>query len=467
MKLVAPSIEDSGLAAASLSERARRATAPLVALLACSLGLCCFVSLARVLGSLDAMVALDDRFVGWVGAASMLSLLVGAVVVFLSGRAGSGPALALSVASALVGLALAAADPVSSTQLALSLLVLGVGSGGLVAGSLCMAMELPPGWARPTLFAWSLSMVGAWPMLAWFSRHTGASNEAAVTVHPAGWLVAVVAAVVTTWSVATLVLDPPRLSTSSALGLPWQDAWLVLGLACSVALLMVMLLGFDSGIGASWLRPVVLVTAGLVGSGWVWITTLIPSPVARAAFVASGLVAVTLPTIAQLLLVVADAGEQRVSGWWLVVMVAGTIAGAAIGWRFAVAFVIPYGLLLYAVAAAGAWVVPAEPWAMALVSVLLLAVAAAVLVAGVHTCAESRVALSFVGFSTFAASLLGLVFVSPFSWALSGDLAQLSTSVDEVRAMTRVLLGLTFSASVLASAYTWILSSRTHVPTRP
>jgi len=164
VKLVAPSIEDSGLAAASLSERARRATAPLVALLACSLGLCCFVSLARVLGSLDAMVALDDRFVGWVGAASMLSLLVGAVVVFLSGRAGSGPALALSVASALVGLALAAADPVSSSQLALSLLVLGVGSGGLVAGSLCTAMELPPGWARPTLFAWSLSMVGASPM---------------------------------------------------------------------------------------------------------------------------------------------------------------------------------------------------------------------------------------------------------------------------------------------------------------
>lgn len=442
-------------------------SAPLVALLACSLGLCCVVSLARVVGSLDVLVEVDDRTVGWVGAASMLSLLAAGVVFFSSSRVGSGPALALSVVAALVGLALAAAEPVRSSQLALSLVVLGIGSGGLVSGSLAMAMELPRRWAQLTVTAWSLSFVGGWPVLAWLSGHAGSGDDTIVPVHPSWWLATMVAVVITGWSVATMVLDPSRLLTDSTSGVSWQDAWSALGLVCSVALLMVMLLGFDSGIGASWLRPVVLVTAGLIASGWMWISRLVPSPSTRPSFAASAMVVVTLPTVTQLLLVVADAGQNRVSVWWLLVLVAGAALGVVVGWLFAPAEVLPCGLLLYAVGTAAAWVAPGQPVPMVLVSAPLLAVAAAVVVASLRACLASRVALSFVGLSSVAASVLGLVFAMPFSWALTGDLAQLSTSEEEVRAMARVLLGLTFSASVLAAAYTRILVGRDRVSADP
>lgn len=451
--------------AVGLPERLRSSSAPLVALLACSLGLSCSVSLAHALRDLDALVEVDDRFVGWVGAASMLSLLVAAVVMFSSGRVGSGPALTLSVAAALFGLTLAD-DVVSGAQLTLSLLLLGIGSGGLVAASLGMAMELPRGWARLTLMAWSLPLAVAWPVLAWLSAGgRGGTDDAALAVHPAGWLVAGVAVVITIWSVAGMLLDPPRLGPSPAE--PWQDAWSVLGLACGVTLLMVMLLGFDSGIGASWLRPVVLVTSGLVAGGWVWISMLIPDPQARLAFVASAVVAATLPSLTQLLILAADAGEQRVEGWWLLGLMAAALVGAGVGWRLPAARVVPLGLMLYALAAAGAWVMPGRSWVMTCLAAPLVAAAAAVLVASLDCCYQSRTALRFVGLAIMAASSLGLVLALPFTWSVSGDLAQLTTSVDEVRAMARVLLGLTFSASVLASAYAWILSSRLRLPTLP
>ncbi|MBA2444735.1 MAG: hypothetical protein H0V49_05325, partial [Nocardioidaceae bacterium] len=260
-------------------ERVRQFSAPLIALLGCSLGLCCVVSLVDVLRYLNALIELDDRVIGWVGAASMLSLVVAAGVIFLSGRVGSGPALTLSVVAGLVGLTLAD-DLANGPRLALSLLLLGVGSGGLVAGSLCMAMELPRGWARTTVLAWSLPITLAWPVLAWFSNR-GSMADVALTLHPAGWLVAVVAVAITTWAIGTMLLSPDRLTASP--GEPWQDAWSVLLLACGVALLMVMLLGFDSGIGPTWLRPVVIVTACLTAAGWVWVSWLIPDARARPA----------------------------------------------------------------------------------------------------------------------------------------------------------------------------------------
>lgn len=440
-----------------LPERVRQLSAPLIALLGCSLGLCCVVSLVGVLRHLDSLVELDDRVIGWVGAASMLSLVVAAGVINLSGRVGSGPALMLGVVAGVAGLTLAD-DLSNGPQLALSLLLLGFGSGGLVSGSLCMAMELPRGWARTTLVAWSLPITLAWPVLAWFSNR-GTTDDVALTLHPAEWLVAVVALAITAWAVATMLLNPDRLPASRHE--PWQDAWSVLLLACGVALLMVMLLGFDSGIGPTWLRPVVIVTTCLTAAGWVWLTRLIPEDHARPAVVASGLVAMTLPSVTQLLTVVGDSGESRVRFWWLLVLGVGALAGHCLGWRLLPGRVIPYGLMGYAIAAAAAWVVPGRPSVMVAVAVPLLASAGAVLTSSLLCCLETRGALRFLGVVIIAAVCLGLVFALPLTWAVSGDLAQLTEEVDEVRAMARVLLGLTFSASVLAAAYTWILTNRT------
>ncbi len=447
-----------GVETVSLPERLRRASAPGVALLACSLGLCCFVSLAYAVSDLGVLVAVNDRFIGWVGAASMLSLVTATGVMSLSARIGTGPALTLGVIAAVLGLTLAA-DLASGAHLALSLMLLGGGSGALLAGSICMATELPRPLARLALLAWSLPVAGSWPVIAWFSRHSSALDEAAVTVHPSWWLVSAAAATIALWSILNMLVDPHRLSPATSA--PWQDAWSVLALACSLALLMVMLLGFDSGIGATWLRPVVLVTSGLVAAGWGWTARLVPGAKARLSFVGVVVPATTLPSLPQLLVVAADAGEKRVGWEWLLILTAFAIAGGGLGWRIGATQTIPYGLVVYALASAGAWIMPGQPWLMTCVAVPLVAAGAAVLVASLHGCSESRAGLCFVGFAVIAAIHLGSVFSLPFTWSVSGDLAQLSTSVDEVRAMGRVLFGLTFSASVLAAAYTWILSRRT------
>ncbi len=433
------------------AETARRWLAPLVAFLASSLGTACTVSLVDARVRLDLLSAVDARFVGWVGLDALICMATALVGLAGARRVGAGPPLALGAAASVFGLALGASIT-EDTQLALALPVLGLAAGGLLAGGLGMALELPWRWARLTVVAWAIPLTAAWPLLAWSALHHP-SQQLRLTAHPTIWLLAPVALLIVVWSMASMLLEPD-LAQWGRPGL--ENAWSGLILVVLGAALVAMLLGFAPEISLIWRRPLILGTAVLVVLCWSAVLAGMADRWVKLALLCVGTVAAAIPALVQLTLAVSDAGSSRAGLAPVVVMAGAAVAGAGAGWRWPEKLAVP-ALLLTATGAAAAWVVPDQPWWLTAAGAPLLVGGAATLACGLAVAMHHPAALRLVGFGAISALSLGLVFAIPVGWALTGS-APVST--DATRAVGRVFLGITVAATVLAAAYASILLGR-------
>ena len=430
----------------SAFERLRRLLAVPIALLASSLGVVCVVSVPEVLPVVSDLALVDDRFIGWAGVGAALGLVLATLSLFVVSSLGSGPALSLGAAGAVFGLALSH-DVVDATQLSLALVVLGAAVGCLIGGAASMTFELSAPYRQAVMVAWTVPLLGAWPLLAWLSRHvvlTPADSAARLTHHPSVWLLAPVAAVILVWGALTMLTEPVRAVVRS--DGDWESAWSALLATTMGGILAIMVLGFDPQLQSGWLRPLILLTTAGVTAGLAAVAVIVPDPNVRVAYVCMAFVALCLPVTVQLLVIVADDRPSRVS-WGLATLLAlTTVLGAAVGARRP--SLAPTALLVVAAGCAGAWVMPSAPWAMAAGAVPLTIGAGATFGAGARRAGATAVGWRFSAGAVLAIVLLSTIAAGALSWSLAGDLP---TDTASARAAGRVLLGLTFALAVLAA----------------
>jgi hypothetical protein len=444
-----------------LAERLRRTLAPPVALLASVFALCSLVSMVLVLRSLTELEGVDEHFVGWVGVGALACLGVAAASLLTVDRIGPGPPLALGAMAGVVALALGR-DVAGQVQLGLAIVVSGLAAGGLLGGAVGMSSELPARWARAITVAWALPFVAAWPLIARAAVPAG-SGGPGVVVHVAWWVCVPVTVVIVGWSVMAMLVEPIRETPGS--WLPWEGPWaLALGVV-GVALLLAVLLGFDTNISLVWLRPVLVVAmAALVGC-WTLMIVVLPSPVSRLAF--SGVTVVLCLVPPTVTFAVADASSaQHHASWWAMSLVSlGAVVGAAAaggarrlrGWS-----VVPLGLAVCCAAAVAVWVAKDGTAVMLVAVSALLAGAGAVLTGALRMVSSDAETSRLVGFAGVCALILGGLLAAPLSWALLGDLP---LHTPQMWAAGRLYAGFTVAATGLTAAYTWVLSSRMTAPT--
>lgn len=437
------------------SEQVRRALAPLVALLSSSLALLCVLNLADMVTQVDELADVDARVGGWAGAGGMASLVVTTVAVLVSPRLGAGLPLAVGAAAAVLGLALGR-SVIDDRQLALALVMLGVGVGGLLGGSACMAVDVPGRWHSAVLAAYCLPLVAGPALVGWLALHSVTGDDPRLSLHPPVEPLAALTTVVVGWSVLSLLREPPQ---QPAMSRPaWDSAWASLVGAVAVPTLAVMLLGFEPDVPLVWLRPLVLVTCAVAVIGLALTAFAVPTAATRVGFVAAVAIVLCWPPCVALLLVAADAGPTRVSPLAVAVLVSAAVCGAGLGsWRPGVGVV--GGLVVVAVAAAGAWVMPANPWLMVASGAPMAAGAGGALLGGLRRVAGDRAGVRFVGAATVCTLVLGSLIALPLSWALEGSVPD---AEEEARNAARVMLGLTFGLTVLAAAFTSTLLRRIH-----
>lgn len=435
------------------TELVRRALAPLVALLSSALAMLCLVNLADVVAQVDGLAAVDARVGGWAGVGGLTSMAVAIVALLGAPRLGAGLPLAIGAAAAVFGLALGRAI-VDDGQLALALVVLGLGVGGLLGGGACTAVDVPRRWRGATLAAYCLPLVVGPPSMGWLALHIPAGEDPRLSLHPPVWPLATVTATVVAWSALTLLLEPVGWRASP--GPTWDSAWTSLVIAIGVPTVVVMLLGFEPGVPYVWLRPLVVVGCAATVIGLGLAAYAVPMALARVGYFAGVVVALCWPTCIDLLLVAADAGESRLSVLAVTVLAGAAACGGALGWWRPGGAVVG-GLLVFAGSAAGAWVVPGEPWLMVAAGAPMAAGAGAALLGGLR-CAEGDLAgVRFVSAATVSTLVLGSLIAVPLSWALGGSVPD---GEEQARAAARVFLGLTFALTVLAAAYSSTLLRR-------
>lgn len=447
-------ISDGSLPADGGAERIRVLLAVPVAFFASCLGVVCVVSIPDVVSSVQALAVVDERFVGWAGVGVVVGALAAATAFVAVGRIGPGPPLSLGAAASIFGLALAA-SVIDPFQLTLAQLLLGGAVGCLLAGAASMTFELPSQHRRAVMVAWAVPVVAGWPLLAWFSRHVvlAADDAPRLTAHPSAWLLAPVSVLIVVWSALSMLIEPQRAATVS--GPAWDSAWTAVLATVAGAGLATMALGFDPGVPRGWLRPLVLFATGVVVVALTGVTMLIPDPPARVGYAGLVLVMLCFPVTVQLIVVVTDAGDTRISGWVAAAMVAASVLGATAGgiqpsWMPAFLFVLAGGC-------AGSWVMPDDQgWMMAGALPLCLG-AGAVFGAGIRQTAASAVGWRLGAMAVVALALIGSVLGVAASWALGGDIP---SDTEAARAAGRVFLGVTFALSVLASAVVSVLSPR-------
>ncbi len=437
-----------------VAERLRRWLAVPIAFLASCLAVVSATSLPDVLVSVAPLSDVDARFAGWAGV-GMLGCLGAASLALLFGpRLGAGPPLSVGAAASVFGLALGR-DVVDDLQLSLALVTLGLAVGGLSAGAVCMTLELPRRWRGWVLAGWGLPLVAAWPLVAWLALHDDAGEALRITLEPSVWVLSPVSAVVVLWGVLTMLLEPARVSAAGGMG-AWETAWSALLVVASLAALLAMLLGFAPEISLEWLRPLVIVVAGALVVGFGLVSFVVPSTYARTGYVAVTTVAVCLPVCAQLLIVVADAGQTRTTWVAVLVLVAAAALGFAAGWLRPSVGVVA-GPLVMAAAAAGGWVMPTTSWPMVAAAGPLMFGAGLAWGAGLRLASTDPMGMRFVAMAAVTGLVFGLVVVAPLGWALGGAVP---AEVADVRAAGRVFLGLTFAAAVLAAAATSVSRPR-------
>lgn len=428
------------------SERCRRWLAAPVALLASALAVVCVVSVADILPDVGLLFGANERFVGWAGLGVGVGVLASAAALLLMRRTGAGPSLSTGAAAAVFGLALGH-QVVDDLQVALALVMLGAAVGCLVTGAAGMAFELPGRYRAAVLLAWITPLVSGWPVLAWAALHDAAAAEAQLTVHPSVWVLAPVSALIVLWSVVSMLVEPPRVHAEVAGS--WDTAWSALVVVLVVGALAVMVAGFEPSIDVLWLRPLVIAVAGLVVVGLAAVAWAVPVVSARAAYVALLVAALCVPASVQLMLVVTDAGAQRVTAPGAGLLAVAGVVGVGVGWRWA-----PRAswaaLLVMAGASAGAWVMPDTMGPMLAATAPFMVAAGAAAAAGIRLCAATPMSLRFCVLTVVGLLLLGATLSIPLGWSLGGAVG---SSTDDARAAGRVFLGLTFAAAVLAAAY--------------
>jgi hypothetical protein len=421
------------------------------AFLASALAIVCVVSVPDVLPAMDDLVFIDERTVGWSGVAAAVGLALAAASLLVVGRVGSGPALSLGAAGSVFGLALAH-DVADAFQLSLAQLLLAGSVGCLLAGAASMTFELAAPYRHYVVVAWSLPVLTAWPLLASIAGDVTAraADEAPrLTLHPPVVLLAPVTALIVVWSALTMLLEPVRAVVVR--DAEWESAWtglVAIGLGGALA---IMLLGFDTGLDAGWLRPLVLLGVGGVLVSLAGLTFLIPQPTMQIGYLCLAVVMLCFPVCVQLLVVVADGGSAQV-GVALLLAVAAAGGGCLGGWRPVLA---PLGFLAVAVGCAGSWVMPGTPWLMAVGAVPLCLGMGMAFGAGVRHASTSAVGWRFGSMTVVVIVLLGGVVPVALGWALGADLP---ADTDSARAAGRVFLGLTFALAVATSAAVHVLA---------
>ncbi len=429
-------------------ERAQRLLSPVVALLGSSLLLCCLVTLPDVALGWPALRTSEGRLAGWVGVALIVAFTSASVSLMSSARVGPAPPLALGATSALLGLGLSD-DVTAGAQAVLVLLHFAVGVGALFAFGPCLLEYLSPRPARAAALGWLLPLAGGWGAVGWLALHGRTSEETRLGLHPAALALAATALLLLVWAVLTLLLEPPRLPPARQVG--WENAWaaltfLVVGAGC-----LVMVVGFQPYLAASWARPTVLLVAALVAAGLVFCGTTMPEGAARPAYLAVVVAAATGPACIHALLLV-SAASAPMSGWLFLVLAAAGLVGVGIGWNLS-SLGVSVGLLLVAAAAAGGWVMPANEWPMSAAAAPMVVGVAMAICGGLRLAAVNRMRLRFVSMAALSALLLGEIAAAPVAWSLG----TLLTDPADVRAGGRVLLGLTFALCVVAAAVCAVL----------
>lgn len=428
------------------AEQVRRWAAPPVALLSSCLALLCLVSLVDVVTQIDGLAGVNGRAVGWAGVGGLTTIAVALLALLIAPRLGAGLPLAAGAAAAVFGLAIGR-TVIDDGQLALALVMLGLGVGGLLGGAAGMVGELPARWRGATLAAFGVPFVAGPPVINWLALHVSAGEHVRLTLHPPVWLLAVVSVLIVSWSALTLLLEPVR--DRPAPGSRWNDAWTSLVVVAGLCVVAVMLLGFDPEIRLFWLRPFIVVGSGLAVVGLALTGLAVPTPSSRVGYVAAVVVALCWPPCVALLLVTADAGITRVPALAVAAIAVAAVVGGMVGWWRPRASVVA-GLLVVAGAAAGAWVLPGRPWLMVAAAAPMAAGAGASLLGGLRWASREPAGLRLVAAATVAALVVGSLVAVPLSWALAGSVPDLET---EARAAGRVFLGLTFALAVLAAAY--------------
>lgn len=454
----------TGKVPAGLADRVRCWLAAPVALLASSLAVVCVVSVVDVLPDLEQLAVANVRFAGWAGVGVLVAVVASIVGLLSQRRAGPGPVLSLGAAAAVFGLALGN-EIVDDVQVALALVMSGMAVGGLLTGTAGMAFELVGRWRAAVLVAWSMPLVCGWPLLTWIALHQPTGDDPRITLHPSVWLLAPVSAVIVAWSVLSMLVTSEGVARRSRES--WEGAWLALVTTLGVAALVVMVLGFESGVDRAWLRPLVIAVTAVFVLALAGVAVTISVPAARTAYVAVMVPLLSLPACTQLLILVADAGNARVDAPIVAVVGGSGVVGTVVGfWRPRHAAWA--GLLVMAGASAGGWVMPDGPWLMAASAAPLVGGAGLAVGAGVRTAAVSQTALRFVTVSVVGVVMIATTLSIPLGWSLGGAVA---SSTDDARAAGRVILGLTFALSVIAAAYvgTWTPTRTRHsgTPGRP
>jgi hypothetical protein len=433
-------------------ERTRRWLAPPVALLASVLAVACTFDLVAVARSTTALTELDGHFVGWVGVGALAAVGTAAVALLGGDRVGSGPFLSLGAVGAVFALSLAR-HVSGSAELTAVTVVCGLSIGALLAGAVVVASTLPAAEARLTLTAWAGPLVVAWPLVAAAGPGRAAGSALSLVVHPPSGILAVVAVLIVSWSLLTMLVEPvpdPDPTWAS-----WRSPWWALLLLSSGAALVTAILGFSPELPLVWLRPIVVTATAAVVTGWVLTTRLVPDPSARLAYVAVSAVSWVVPATAMFAVGAAD-GDAGVAGTVSVLLLAAAGGGVAIGYRGSTA-VIPLGFALMVVAGCGVWVMATRPWVMLASVGPLVVVATAVLVCAVRVAGPGGPASRLVGLALVGSLVLGQVVAIPLDWAMLGDVP---SSGGELIASGRLDAGLTVAVTSLAAAWTWVVRRR-------
>lgn len=432
-----------------------RGVAPLVAFLASALAVTCLGSVPGLVSAARGVPLVDARWVGWVGVAVLLAVLVAFAVVLAALHVGPGAALAAGAGCAVVGLVLGR-DIASDLQLALAPLWLGAAVGCLLAGGASLAWELPRRTAGQALAGWLVPLAAGWPLATWAFQHS-AGGGGSLSIHVAAPLLVPVGFVVAAWGVVDLLTGPtgPRWRPSPVVS---DTAWVGLGLLAAVGATVLMLLGFAGRTPDHWLRPLVVAAIAVVAGGFALVGRLLLDRDVRRGYVAVLAALVCAPSCIQLLMgwVASGTGGPGVAA--ALIPAGGGCLGAGLGIWHPHSWAVG-GVAAVALGAAGGWVLPDDRWLVVPAAVVLLFGTGAALAAGVRLSCRDPLSLGFVVVAGIAGLLFGLVVAVPLGWALTGAIPVHSPGLLTVG---RVVLGCTVAVTVMTGA---LLAATTPVAT--
>lgn len=456
---VAPAAPVSGTGLARTAHLRRRLV-PLVAFLATSLGLTCLLNLADLAVQVAELSLVNYRFAGWAAVGAFTGMCCALMSLAAAPRLGVAVPLAAGSAAAVFGLALGGAV-FTDVQLAVAMVVLGLAAGALLGAAGSLLLE-PPGARRPLVaLAVAVPMVAGIAVVDWLALHVSRNDTVRLALHPPVWPLAAASVVLFGWSAVTLLADADAPPPTSPHADGAESAWPALALAALLPAVAGMLLGFDPGIGATWLRPLVVVVAAATVLGLGFGCLAMPSASARSGYVAVVVALLCWPACISLVLLAtppAGAGSRSIVGL--------TVVGVAVGAGLAALrsqSTVVGGLLAVAVGAAGAWAPLGSGLLTAAPVALLGGGTAAALLGGLRVALAAPLGAQLVAAAAVCAAILGVLLSVPLSWALGGALPESAASA---RTDARVLLGLTFAAAVLGAGYAATLRPAQR-PSRP